>query len=282
MNKFLTKLHKNIINNHNKNIGVIIQSRMTSTRLPGKVLQPVYQTDSSSLSMLEAIINRINNSNLISSIIIATTTNITDNPIIDLCHEINQKNKEKEVKVFRGSENNVLERYYLAAKEHNLDIVIRITSDCPVIDVNIMNDILSFFLINKYDYVSNTLERTYPRGLDIEIFSFFALELAYKNATTEIEKEHVTPYIYGHNKEFKLFSYIQPIDWSEFRLTVDTDIDMELIRKIYSSLYPSNPNFTQKDIINLLLAHSDWAISNHDISQKLCSQEYYLKHSIAP
>lgn len=254
----------------NKRIGVIIQTRMTSTRLPGKVLKSVYD-GTRSITMLEAVLERIKRSKLINCIIVATTTNETDNPVVELCNNHN-------ILIYRGSENNVLERYYMAAKTNNLDIIIRITSDCPIIDVELMDEMLSFYLKNKYDYVSNTLERSYPRGLDIEIFNFNSLEIAYKNANTEIEKEHVTTYIYGHSKDFKLYSYTQHMDWSEYRLTVDTEKDMELIRKIYGSLYDKNPKFNQKDVLNLLVSNPEWSRSNRDIPQQMCSEQYFKSH----
>jgi len=255
----------------NHNIGVIIQARMTSTRLPGKVLLPVYQSESFRLTMLEAVINRIKNSKTINKIIVATTVNKSDDPIVELCQSL------ENIKIFRGDENNVLERYYLAAKENNLSTIIRITSDCPVIDPLIIDQLVNKYNNNNYDYVSNILERTYPRGLDAEVFSFEALKKANDSASSELEKEHTTIYIYSHPLEFNLGSYCQSEDRSEYRLTIDTEDDLRLIQNIYNELYNTKPNFDQEDIIKLLENNPEWLKINDHIPMKLCSSTYFKK-----
>ena len=194
------------------NIVCIVQARVGSTRLPEKVLKKICGK-----TVLELDINRLRKIKNINEIIIATTTLERDNKIVEECKKIN-------VKFFRGSEENVLERYYYAAKENNADIVVRITSDCPLIDSKISEEIIQFYLdnIERYDYISNTIDRTYPRGLDTEVFSFKSLEKSIKEATLDRDKEHVTPYIWDNPKKLRVGQYKNKIDYSTLRWTLDT------------------------------------------------------------
>jgi len=255
-------------------IGIIIQARMGSTRLPGKVLTPVINED----SMLEAVVNRLKATK--TTIIIATSDKPGDDPIEKLCGE-------HQINCFRGSENNVLERFYLAAKQFDLDIIVRITGDCPLIDPAVVMKTINEFLINdeKVDYASNVMERTYPRGLDTEVFSFNALKIAHQNATKADEREHVTSYLYTHPDLFKLKSVTHQNhanrDLSIFRLTVDTQEDLDLIRHIYTELHKDQPNdFYQASldkIINVLDQHPEWTSINSHINQKFHSSHQYQK-----
>ena len=169
-------------------IGAIIQARMGSTRLPGKVMMTLKNK-----TVLEHVIERVRQSNWIDEIIIATTTDKKDN-------DIEKEALKCGVKVFRGSEDDVLSRYYYAAKEYGLDIIVRITSDCPLIDSKVLDEVIQFYVDKNYDVVSNAgadlSKRTYPRGLDTEVFSFKVLENAFTNAKEPYQREHVTPYIY--------------------------------------------------------------------------------------
>lgn len=255
-------------------IGAIIQARMTSTRLPGKVLQTVYQD----LTMLEAVIQRVNQSEEIDKIIIATTINKTDGPIIDLCRQL--KYKYPKLETYRGSEHNVLSRFYFAARKYNLDHIIRITSDCPLIDHNVISHMIHLYQSQECDYLSNVVNRTFPRGLDLEIFKFKSLEIAFFDLeVTKDEQEHVTAYIYGRPKIFKINSYEQPEDQSQYRLTVDTAEDLKLIKLIYLSLFPKyQNNFHLNQIIITLKEHPDWLLINENIEQKFHSQKHYHKN----
>ncbi len=237
---------------------IIIQARMTSTRLPGKVLKTVMGKP-----LLEYQIERLKDIQKISSIVIATTINPTDDPLVEF-------SKSQGLAYFRGSENNVLERYYLAAKENHADAIVRITSDCPLIDPDITSQCIQYFLDNNstLDYVSNAIERTYPRGLDTEIFSFDALTTAHKNASQQAEKEHVTPYIYRHPEKFRIGSFKSKIDYSQYRWTVDTIEDFNLIENILIKIYASNPRFRMMDVIKLLKKQPKWAAINSHIEQK--------------
>lgn len=250
-------------------IGIIIQARMMSTRLPGKVLSRV----AGNHLMLECVINRLKLCN-VNQIIVATSDEFPDDSIAKLCLDQN-------IPCFRGSENDVLERYYLAAKKYKLDIILRVTADCPLIDPQIVNQLIEFFLNNKVDYASNVLQRKYPRGMDIEIFTFNALEKAHYSATAEDEREHVTSYLYKNPNKFKLIN-LDAIkdDLSHYRLTVDTKEDLDLVRKIYRELsggsFDIDFDFTLDEIIQVMEEHPEWHQINSHINQKYYSSQEYL------
>lgn len=239
-------------------IGVIIQARTGSTRLPNKVLMNI-----EGKTVLEHVVNRVKKSKLIDEIIIATTIKQEDS-IIEL------ESKKYDVKIFRGSEEDVLSRYYYAAKENNLEAIVRITSDCPLIDAKLIDKFIECYKINKYELISNAgaipQNRTYPRGLDIELFSFKVLEDAFFNAKEEYQREHVTPYIYEVSKS--IFYYKNDIDYSDYRLTLDTRDDFKLISEIYKILYKGKHNFYMEDIINLLKENPYMSKINAHIQQK--------------
>jgi spore coat polysaccharide biosynthesis protein SpsF len=220
---------------------IIVQARMTSTRLPGKVLKPVLGKP-----LLEYQIERLQRVKLANEIVIATTTNETDEPIVELCNRL-------AVAYFRGSEEDVLGRYYQAATEHKADLVVRVTSDCPLIDPKVIDEVINLYLKNQsnYDYVSNSLERTYPRGMDTEVFSFSTLQQAFWEATAQPDREHVTPFIYRQPARYSLGHVIYSEDCSHHRWTVDTAEDFELIQKIIEAIYPIKPNFTLEDCLSL-------------------------------
>lgn len=240
------------------NVVAIIQARMTSTRLPGKVLLKVRGK-----SLLEYELERIRRSKLIHQTVIATTTNSTDDPIVELAFSLG-------IPYYRGSEEDVLSRYYEAAKAYQAEVVVRLTSDCPLIDPVIIDQTLQTYLdhANQFDYISNTLTRSFPRGMDTEVFSFQSLEIAYFEATQAYEREHVTPYLYLHPDRFRLGKVVHNGDLSKHRWTVDTPEDFELIRRIIQKLYPENPNFTMQDILHLLDDNPEWIEINRHIEQK--------------
>ena len=233
---------------------IIVQARMTSTRLPGKVMKIVCGKP-----LLEHLINRLKRVKCADQIVIATTVNETEDIIVDLC-------KKLDISYFRGSEEDVLGRYYETAVEYGGDVIIRITSDCPVIDPDVVDYLIDFYMKNlkKYDYVTNTLKRTYPRGMDVEIVSFKALKEAHFNAYDPFDREHVTPFIRNRLTQYRLHNIKYSSDLSRYRLTVDTSEDMELIRRIFESLYVENPEFTMKDILSKMAANPEWeAINTH-------------------
>ncbi len=235
---------------------VIIQARMTSTRLPGKIMLPV-----AGKSLLEHQIGRVLKSKKISNIIIATTINSTDDVVVKLCENLN-------VNYFRGSENDVLGRYYYAAEKYKASNVIRITSDCPLYSPLILDEMLEKYENSDVDYLSNTLTRTYPRGLDTEIFTFKTLEKCFNESTEQIFREHVTSYIYKNPSIFKMKNYSGDVDNSYLRWTVDTAEDFELIKKIYDYFLPLNPNFDYEDIMQAYQIYPEWKKINSHIEQK--------------
>lgn len=240
-------------------IAVIIQARMGSTRLPGKVLIPL----ADGKSVLEHMTNRILAGKSKVKVIIATTENKEDDAIVEEAIKLG-------IPFFRGDENDVLSRYYWTAKKYNVDIIVRLTSDCPLYDVALLDAMVSEFLKpeNKgLDYLSNTLERTFPRGFDTEIFTFPTLETAYFDAKFSYEKEHVTPYIYEHQNLFKVKSYVNPVDYSEYRLTLDTEDDLQLIKIIFNELYKGDYFGTEK-IFKLFEKRPELKAINAHVEQK--------------
>lgn len=237
---------------------IIVQARMTSTRLPGKVLKTVLGK-----SLLEYQVERLQRVKLADQIVIATTTNNTDHPIVGLCDRL-------AVPYFCGPEEDVLARYYKAAQAYGADIVIRITSDCPLIDPEVIDEVIKYYInhLNQYDYVSNSLKRTYPRGMDTEVFSFKVLEEAFQESTEQPDREHVTPFIYRHPERYRLANVAYFENQSNHRWTVDTPEDFELIKRIIEAVYPANKLFTLRDMLDLLAHNPDWVKINNHIEQK--------------
>lgn len=236
----------------------VVQARVGSTRLPGKVLKEICGK-----SVLQHVIERLGRVKIIDDLIIATTELETDDQIVDECLKL-------DVKYFRGSEKDVLSRYYLAAKKNQADVVVRVTSDCPLIDPETVEKIIDCYLMNREvnDYVSNTIDRTFPRGLDAEVFSFVSLEKSFLSATKEYEREHVTPYIYQHPDEFKIFQYKNEIDYSDYRWTLDTEEDFQVIKIIYEALYEGNQKFDFAEILDFVQKNHYINDINKDIQQK--------------
>lgn len=242
------------------NIVALIQARMGSTRLPGKVMKPI-----TGRPMLDIQLERLKTSRLIHSIVVATTDQPQDEIIVDYC-------RDHQIRCTQGDEANVLKRFYEAAQIAKADIVIRLTADCPIIDPAIVDETIKYYLdhSSEYDYVSNVHPRTYPRGMDVEVFSFSALEKAYKEAKSVHELEHVTPYIIKHSN---CGNVAQVKEQSSYRLTVDTPEDFEVVQRIFIGLYPYNPTFGLKDIMTYMDEHPDIAKINADIEQKPIEQE---------
>lgn len=213
-------------------IGIIIQARTGSTRLPSKVLYKIQGKE-----ILQIIIDRLKvfTSKNDIKLIIATTTKKNDQKIIEIA-------KKNSIDYFTGPEKNVLKRYYLASKKFNLDWVVRVTSDCPFVDIDILKRMLGKNL-NKYDFISNIIKRTYPKGLDLEIISLRLLEYVYKNATTHYDKEHVTAFIYKNLHTIKYYSYLSKKDKSNHRITLDTILDFRQIKGLFQK---NNYNFFTK------------------------------------
>ena len=244
-----------------KKVVAIVQARMDSSRLPGKVLKEILDK-----SLLEYLIERIEKSTLLDEIIIATSHKSCDDIIQKFCNE-------KYIKCFRGSENDVLSRFYEAATESKADYIIRICADSPVIDFSLIDELISEFTEKSHncDYLSNTINQTYPLGMNVEIFTSQALKKAYINAKTLYEREHVTPYIYSHPKQFSIGQKHLDKDMSFLRLTVDEQKDFELIKYIIEELYPTNPNYTLSDILNLYDKNPEIFKINSNVKQTFSS-----------
>ncbi|MFH1979276.1 MAG: GNAT family N-acetyltransferase [Patescibacteria group bacterium] len=238
-------------------IGIIIQTRMSSTRLPGKVMKKLAGKE-----VLWHVIERCKKCELVDAIIVATSTEHSDDKIEDFC-------KKNDVEVFRGDLNNVLKRYYQCALKHNLDYIIRVTSDCPFVDPAIIDESIRLLAGNqnrKVVYVSNVLNKTFPEGLASEVFTFSALKKASKNAKEDEEKEHVTPYI---RKNLKTTSCsVDRSYWGDFRLTLDEPKDYKLIKILYNKFYKRGCIVDVKQVIKFLRNNPGTASINAQIKQK--------------
>lgn len=235
---------------------VIVQARMTSTRLPGKVLLPLI-----GVPMLARLVERLCRVQHADGTVIATTTNASDDPIAALCVQLG-------VLCHRGSEHDVLSRYANAARLHGADVVVRITSDCPLLDPALVDEVITIYRGGGCDYVSNMLPPTWPYGMAVEVFSAAALHEAHAEATQDSEREHVTPFIYWRPERYRLRNVVSPQGLSHHRWTVDTPEDYELVQRLFGALYPIRPDFTLADILAVLDAHPDWLSINQHIEQK--------------
>ena len=219
-------------------IGCIIQARMGSTRLPGKVLMEVIEGK----PVLYYVINQLKYCKSFEKLIIATTTLPEDDKIVQFCIDNN-------VNYFRGDSKNVLERHYRCAEKFSLSTVIRMPADKPLLDPEIVDKVVEAFNSNSYDYVTNFLPSTYPSGTEVEVLSFNALKIAYEKAILPSEKEHVTNYIYDHKDDFRIFNVVNSENLSNFRWAVDRIEDLRLVREIVSNIHKSP--ILIKDILEL-------------------------------
>ncbi len=236
-------------------VGIIIQARMGASRLPGKVLK-----DLGGKPVLWHMVERCKHSKLANAVIVATSTEKADDAINQFCQSNN-------IEVYRGSQLDVLNRFASCAKEYELDVVVRITADCPLIDPAVIDGCIKMFLEGNADYVSNVLNRNFPRGLDCEIFSAEALSSANENANLPAEREHVTLYII---KNGKTLTYEMPENLlGDFRLTLDEEKDYEMLSLIYNKFYEQNKIINAAEVITFLKQHPEIATINSTIKQKL-------------
>ena len=238
-------------------IVAIVQARTGSSRLPGKILKKIRGK--------EVILHDIDRIRLIPSlddIVIATTTSEKDDALASLVGGYGP-----DVKVFRGSEEDVLDRHYRAAREFDARTIVRITSDCPLIDPKVSERTIKAFLGGDCDYCSNRLVRTFPIGLDTEVFSFQALESAWKEAKENYQREHVTPYIYEHPEKFRLLNVESGQDLAGLRWTLDTPEDLDFIKAVYERLYDRGM-FYMEDVLDLLREEPELLDINKHIRHK--------------
>lgn len=235
----------------------IVQARMSSTRLPGKVL-----LDLEGAPVLTRVMRRLSRAKTLGAVVVAIPTGRADDPLAALCR------KERWGYV-RGPEEDVLSRYYETAQRFGPDAVVRVTSDCPLIEPSVVDRVVREFLARQpgVSYASNTLHpRTYPRGLDTEVMTMRALERAWREDRDPATREHVTPYLYRNPGLFSVHAVIHDQDLSAMRWTLDTPEDLDLIRRIYSGFDDDAFSWTQT--LELLRAHPDWMKINSNVQQK--------------
>jgi spore coat polysaccharide biosynthesis protein SpsF len=233
----------------------MVQARIGSTRLPGKVLK-----DLAGETMLARVVERLRHANRVDELLVATTDRPEDDAIVDECRRLS-------VLVSRGDQHDVLDRYFKAAQYVSADVVVRITADCPLIDPEITDKTIAQFLDELPDYASNTIVRTYPRGLDTEVISFSALSKAWQKAQKPYEREHVTPYLLEHSSEFRLTSVVGDRNYSTHRWTVDTPEDLQFAQTVYERLKVKGM-FSWRDVLAELDREPELAELNRDVVQK--------------
>lgn len=238
-------------------ICAIIQARMGSTRLPGKVL-----ADIEGKTMLARVVGQAQAASLVDRVAVATSIAEADDSIAEACAAI-------DAPCFRGSEEDVLDRYYGAARAMGADAIIRLTADCPLLDPRVIDRVVGAFQAGSFDYVSNTVDRTYPDGLDVEVFSFQALERAMKEAEWKSEREHVTAYIWKHPERFRTDQVKDVCDRSRFRWTVDQSEDLELVRCVYRLL--GNRPVSLESVLEIVANAKDLSLLNAGIE---CNEGY--------
>lgn len=247
------------------NITAIVQARIGSTRLPNKVL-----LDIAGKPMLEHVFERLSQSSCLTHMVLATTDNVNDQLLVDFANHL-------KISVVAGSENDVLSRYMLAAQSVSSDHIVRITSDCPLIEPTVIDVMMKHHLEMEADYTSNVARRTFPRGLDVEIISWSCLQEASRLGTKPHHREHVTPYIYENPERFHLEDYEAQglLRRPDLRLCVDTAEDLQLMREIYSRFYVPDQIVPIGQVIQWLDENPDWRMSN------VASEEEHLKRNLS-
>ena len=233
---------------------------MGSSRLPGKVMMKIDGKN----SILYYVVTQLRCCKNVQKFVVATTKNKEDDVIEEFSTNF-------DVSFFRGDAEDVLDRYYQCSKKFSFSSIVRITADNPLIDPQIVDKVIETFQSGNYDYVTNCLIRTFPYGTEVEVFSFNALEKAWKNAKKPSEREHVTPYFYNNKEKFKMFNVINSENLSHLRWTVDREEDLKLVMMIVRKIH-NRPMLT-KDIINLFSKESDLI----NINKNLVPKEGYLK-----
>lgn len=241
-------------------VGAIIQARMGSSRLPGKVLM-----DIAGASMLARVVTRVRAATTVQQVVVATTTSASDDPIAESCARLG-------VALFRGSEPDVLDRYYQAAVHFGFDVVVRVTSDCPLLDPAIIDKVVQPLLEPgaNVDFAANTLDRTFPRGLDVEVASIDALRRVWQVAQQPYERAHVFPYIYEHRDEFETVNIASAVSHATMRWTVDTPEDLAFVREVAGAMAPDVAEW--RTVLALVARHPEWLALNQAIRQKAAGE----------
>jgi spore coat polysaccharide biosynthesis protein SpsF len=238
-------------------IAGIIQARLGSSRLPGKIM-----LEACGKSMLELMIERVKRSKKLDKIIIATSTNAQDDKIVEFC-------KKAKIDCYRGAEDDLLARYKGAADTFGVDTIVRLTSDTPIIDAETIDDTVEAYLKNNYDFVSNCypMPRTYPDGTNVEVFSRNLLNEADRQAKKPSEREHVTFFMWMQPDKYKIFRVDYKRDISKYRLNLDYNEDYSVLKAIFENLYPKDHNFTMENALEWLDEHPDTYKINSNIKQ---------------
>jgi len=249
------------------NIVIVVQARLGSTRLPRKVLMPL-----AGKPLIIRMLERISFSKRAENIIVAVTKDTGDNELADIC-------ESEGYRVYRGSTNDLLDRHYQAGIRYNADAVVKIPSDCPLIDYWVITKVIDYYIANshKYDYVSNLHPATYPDGNDVEIMSIKALQNAWENSSKDFEREHTTPYLWENPDKFRIGNVLWEtgMDFSmSHRWTIDYLEDYLFIKEVYDALYKNNPKFNLYDILEFEKNHPDVKALN----EKYNGVNWYRNH----
>lgn len=233
----------------------ILQARTSSSRFPGKVLKPLLGKP-----MLARQLERLRRVRRVDELLVATSMDPTDDALQALC-------ESEDVPCFRGSLNDVLDRFYRAATARSPDHVVRLTGDCPLADPAVIDRIIEFYLQGGFDYASNALEPTFPDGLDAEVFRFACLDAAWREAKSPAQREHVTPFIYENPDRFSTGCYRNDTNLAHLRWTVDEPQDYEFVKQVYEALYPASPQFTMHDVLRFVAQHPEVSAVNRGIKR---------------
>jgi spore coat polysaccharide biosynthesis protein SpsF len=235
-----------------------IEARMTSSRLPGKVLKPCLGRP-----MLELMIERVRRVPSLDAIVVCTTTNETDDPVVDLCRRL-------DVGVWRGSEDDVLQRVLDGAKAHQVDTIVELTGDCPLIDPAVIEKVIAAYRESEVDYCANILERCYPVGMDTQVFSTAVLDDVNRRTRDPVDHEHVSLFIYRHPETYTLKHVPAPEEqyFPKMRLTLDTIEDYQVIDAVFTRLHPGKPDFSLADILDLFAREPALFSANANVRQK--------------
>lgn len=249
--------------NDKRKIIVSIEARMTSSRLPGKVLLPILGKPA-----LVRMVERVKKSKYIDGIIIATTINTQDDPIVKLAQDMH-------INHYRGSENDVLGRVLESARSIKADIIVELTGDCPFADPDLIDRGIEEFFSREVDYASNTIEPTFPNGFDVQVFPTDILARVDKETNNPIDRAHVSYYIYMHPEKFRVYNWVadESASGADLRVTLDETADYELIQKIFESLSQINENFSASDVVRFLRKNPDLVEINRYVRQKDVNEE---------
>lgn len=239
----------------------IVQARLGSTRLPGKVLLNL-----GGQTVLGRVVNRVRRFELVDDVVVATSTLDEDDAVVEECRLLG-------VASYRGSAPDVLDRFVGAARDRDADICVRITADCPLIDPGVSDSIIGRFVNSKtpVDYASNKIPQSFPRGLDTEVFTREALEAAARDAKAEYQRAHVTPFLYQNPDRFTVVSILSEVDRADWRWTIDTPEDFEFVRRIYEYFAPLD-NFDWTEVVSLIERKPELMSINHHVQQKSLEQ----------